>query len=217
MTAEPHPALRTVPADGDVRGETIAAQWEPQHQFVGALLWHTANAAAPLIERVPATAITDPLTRWTYEVITGLADGRDPQPSAALHRAKSHPASQALRPDRAPTQREFHRLATHLIDLYTRALNPGAAADHAHDVLDDAYRHAVHAFGVRLQYLTETCTDTGQLCAAVNNICGDLHELHPATLDPVDRDPDCQGADRDGRSQVPDTSKAADASRRRLG
>jgi hypothetical protein len=178
MTAEPRPAVHALPARAESIPETLAAQWEPQHQYVGALLCQRAGTAGPLLDLVPDTAITEPRTRWTYELIRGLvADGRDPHPAAVLHRANCQPASQALRPDLPPTPRERHRLAIHLVDLYTQVLSPVAATDYARDVLDDAYRHAAHAGGQHLQHLAETCTDSAQLGAAVDTLCTDLAEL----------------------------------------
>jgi hypothetical protein len=178
MTAEPHPALHVLPAGIDCTPETLAAHWEPQHQFVGALLCHRADTAGPLIDLVPDTAITEPLTRWTYELIRSLvADGRDPHPVAVLHRANEQPATQALRPDRPPTPRQYHRLAIHLANLYIQVLDPSAATDYARDVLDDAYRHAAHAGGQHLQHLAETRTDPDQLGAYLDTLRTDLSDL----------------------------------------
>ena len=46
--------------------ETLAAQWEPEYQLVGALLWHTATQARPILNVVPDEAIWRPMTRWAY-------------------------------------------------------------------------------------------------------------------------------------------------------
>jgi len=96
MTAAPRRPLRVVanrerpPADGERwRGETVAVQWEPESQLVGALMW------------LPAARVR-PMTRWVYEIIRKLvADGRDPDPVAVLARAGHQAAAQALAPDRA--------------------------------------------------------------------------------------------------------------------
>jgi hypothetical protein len=132
---------------------------------------------------VPDDAITDPLTRWTYELIRGLvADGRDPHPVSVLHRARTQPAVQALKPDAAPTPRELHRLTTHLADLYTNVVVPPAIFECARDVLEDAYRNAFRTAGVRMQHLAETRTDTIELGVELVAICTRLVDLrHRAT------------------------------------
>src|SRR6202040_416857 len=77
--------------------ETVAAQWEPEYQLVGALLWHTAAQAKPILAAVPDDAIWRPMTRWIYELVRSLVDdGRDPDPVSVLNRAKHHRAAQAL-------------------------------------------------------------------------------------------------------------------------
>lgn len=168
MTAEPELPPVSLPA----------LRWDAQRQYVGALLSHRADTAAHLLAIVPAEAITDPLTRWTYELIGGLvADGRDPHPVAVLHRAKTQPAAQALRPDAAPSPRELHRLTMHLAELYTNLVIPHVAADHACDVLDDAYRTAYHAAGARMQQLAETRANTHELGVELIAICVNLVDL----------------------------------------
>jgi hypothetical protein len=52
--------------DTDWRSETLAAQWEPESQLVGALLWMPASRALPILELVPDTAIWRPMNRWVY-------------------------------------------------------------------------------------------------------------------------------------------------------
>jgi hypothetical protein len=178
MTAEPRPTLRALPARTQCSAETLAAQWSPQRQLVGALLWHPAGTAAPLLDLVPDTAITEPRTRWAYELIRSLvAAGRDPHPAAVLYRAKTRPAADALRPDQPPTSGECHRLATHLVGLYTQVLDPAAAVGYARDVLDDAYRRAAHVGGQHLQYLAETRADSAELGAYVEDLRAELTEL----------------------------------------
>lgn len=78
MTAAHNRALQVVPdpresPDADdaqwidrPSAETIAAQWEPEFQLVGALLWHTAAQAKPILAAVPDAAIWRPITRWAY-------------------------------------------------------------------------------------------------------------------------------------------------------
>jgi hypothetical protein len=177
MTADPAPVLRVLPADG---GADAAIRWDPRRQFVGALLWHTADSAVPFLAAVPGSAIDEPLTRWAYEVIGALvAVGRDPHPTAVLHRAKSQPATRALHPERPPTGRDHHRLATHLADLYVQVLDPDAVADHARDVLDEAYRCAVRTAGERLCHLADTRPDTAGLVDGVAAVCAALTSSPP--------------------------------------
>lgn len=181
MTADPAPVLRAVLADGAT--DTIT-WWDPRRQFVGALLWLTAERAAPLLAIVPHEAIDEPLTRWAYEIVGALvAVGRDPHPTAVLHRAKSQPATRALHPERPPTGRDHHRLATHLASLYLQVLDPEAIADYARDVLDEAYRVAVHAAADRLHHLADTRPDAAGLVAAVAATCATLTAAAPPTRD----------------------------------
>ena len=174
MTADPAPVVRAVPVDGAADAVTW---WDPRRQFVGALLWLTAERAAPFLAAVPGDAIDEPLTRWTYEVISALVtDGRDPHPTAVLHRAKTQPATAALHPDRPPTGREHHRLATHLAGLYVQVLDPSAIGDYARDVREETYRVAVHTAADRLHHLADTQPDAASLKAGVAAVCGALFE-----------------------------------------
>ena len=179
MTAEPHPPLQIVSAVGETPGE----RWDAQRQYVGALLSLRAASAARLLALVPDTAIADPLTRWTYELIRALvADHRDPHPVAVLHRATTQPARQALHPDVAPASRELHRFTLHLTELYADAVVPQVIADCAHDVLEGAYRAAFHAAGTRMQYLADTHTNTTELGVELVEICTELLDLRRRAL-----------------------------------
>jgi hypothetical protein len=155
-----------------------ALRWDAQHQYVGALLGRRAATAERLLAIVPDDAITDPLTRWTYEVIRALvAAGRDPHPVSVLHRARAQSATQALKPDAPPTPRELHRLAMHLTNLYTNVVDPPAIFECARDVLEDAYRTAFHTAGMRMQELAENRTDTTELGVTLVAICTQLVDL----------------------------------------
>jgi hypothetical protein len=172
MTAEPHARFYSVDQIG---GETLVEQWDPERQFVGALLWQDVATAASLLAVVPDDAIIDPLTRWVYELIRSLTEvGRRPDPAAILYRAQSQPAARALRPGEPPSAREYHRLATHLAALYTQVHDPSAAADYARDILDAAYRQAVRTAARQLQYLSDTCADGADLAARVGATCAAL-------------------------------------------
>ena len=50
----------------DWRAETIATQWEPESQLVGALMWLPAACVRRILELVPDTAIWRPMNRWAY-------------------------------------------------------------------------------------------------------------------------------------------------------
>jgi replicative DNA helicase len=185
MTAAPRRPLRVVanrerpPADGERwHGETVAVQWEPESQLVGALMWLPAARVRPILELVPDTAILRPMTRWVYEIIRKLvADGRDPDPVAVLARAGHQAAAQALAPDRAPTPEQHHRLAVFLADLYTHTVAPTSAAGYARDVLDRAYRRAFRTNGIRMRQLAESGADRGELTAQFGAIRDELAEL----------------------------------------
>jgi replicative DNA helicase len=158
--------------------ETLAAQWEPECQLVGALLWHTATQARPILNVVPDEAIWRPMTRWAYELIRGLVDdGRDPDPVSVLNRAKHQPAAQALQPDTAPTAGQHHRLAVHLSNLYTNTISHHAAPSHARDTLDEAYRRAFREHGIRMQQLGETASDRSDLTEQFSIIRDQLADL----------------------------------------
>ena len=162
----PEPDDNVAPADVVTwRGEIVAAQWEAEHQLVGALLWLPAVIARPTLEMVPDHAITDPLTRWAYELIRGVVDaGNDPTPPAVLAAARQQPARDALEPNRPPTAQPLHRIAMYLYDAYSQTICPeAAAATYAREVLDDAYRRAFVACGIRMQQLGEGGADRADL------------------------------------------------------
>ena len=74
-------AIVDVEAPETWQAETVLAQWEPEHQLVGALMWMTAAQAKPILDLVPDTAIWRPTSRWAYEIIRGSRrSGDDPTP-----------------------------------------------------------------------------------------------------------------------------------------
>jgi hypothetical protein len=155
-----------------------ALRWDAQHQYVGALLGRRAATVARALAIVPDDAITDPVTRWTYELIRALvAAGRDPHPVSVLHRGRTQSGTRALRPDAPPPQRELRRLGVHLTELYTNVVGPPAIFECARDVLEDAYRTAFHTAGMRMQELAENRTDTEELGVALVAICTRLVDL----------------------------------------
>jgi replicative DNA helicase len=174
------PAGRDTPAEWNDQpsAETLAAQWEPEYQLVGALLWHTGAQAKPILDAVPDEAIWRPMTRWVYELIRSLVDdGRDPDPVSVLNRAKHQPAAQALQPAASPTAGEHHRLAVHLSNLYTNTISLHNAPSHARDTLDEAYRRAFREQGIRMQQLGETAGDRAELTEQFSMMRGQLADL----------------------------------------
>ncbi|KMO69842.1 hypothetical protein [Mycolicibacterium chlorophenolicum] len=173
MTAAPQPrtALEVVPdadeaaaevapdIDGDDwRAETVIDQYSAEHQLIGSLMWLTAEAAQPLLDLVPDTAIWRPRTRWAHELIRRVVDeGNTPTPPAVLAAGRRHAPSDALEHAQAPTATQHHQLALYLFDAYSQAVAPAvAAATYAREVLDEAYRRAFETCGIRMQQLA-TC------------------------------------------------------------
>jgi hypothetical protein len=84
----------------DWRAQTVIDQYSPEHQFVGSLMWLSADTARPLLELVPDTAIWRPQTRWAYELIRRVIDsGNDPTPPTVLAAGRRHAAADAINPD----------------------------------------------------------------------------------------------------------------------
>ena len=140
------------------RAQHVIDQWEPEHQYLGALLWLTAEQTRPLLELVPDTAIWRPLTRWALELIRRVVNaGDDPHPVTVLAAAQRHPARDALNPDAAPSGHERQALALYLFDAYSQAVAPASCAPtYAREVLDQAYRRAFDSCGIRMQQLAAT-------------------------------------------------------------
>lgn len=175
---DPADAVAPIESGDEWRGEAVAAQWEPESQLIGALMWLPAARVRPILEIVPDTAIWGPMNRWAYEIIRALVDdGRNPDPVTVLARAKHHAAGDALHTDRPPTPGQHHRLALHLADLYTHTVSPAGATSYARDVLDEAYRRAFREHGIRMQQLGECGADRADLTeqfAVVREVLADL-------------------------------------------
>jgi hypothetical protein len=190
MTA-PHPAgapLLAVPDPDDTaaapegqawRSQTVIDQYSPEHQFVGSLMWLSADRARPLLDLVPDTAIARPHARWAYQLIGGLvAAGADPTPVAVLAAGRHQPARDALRPDTAPTAHQHKQLALYLFDAYAQAVAPAAAIhSYARAVLDEAYRKAFHRCGAQMQRLAASAADPDTLHERFTAIGDELAEL----------------------------------------
>ena len=74
-------------------------------------------------------------------------------------------------------QRATHWLALHLADLYTHTVSAAAAANHARDVLDEAYRRAVREHGIRMQQMADSGADRADLTTHIGTARDDLAEL----------------------------------------
>lgn len=191
MTAAQRAALQLVPDRDDdligdddfeptdeMRGDAIAAQWEPENQLIGALMWMPHARARIFLELIPDTAIWRPMNRWTYELIRRAAAARrDPDPVTVLAYGRQHPATQSLNPARRPTAGQHHRLALHLADLYTHTVSAAVAANHARDVLDEAYRRAVREHAIRMQQMADSGADRADLTDQFTTVRDDLAEL----------------------------------------
>jgi hypothetical protein len=167
------------PEDHEWRSQTVIDQYSPEHQFVGSLMWLSANRARPLLKLVPDTAVGRPQTRWAYELIRGLVDtGADPTPVTVLASGRRQPAREALDPDSPPTAHQHKQLALYLFDAYAQAVAPATAIhSYARAVLDEAYRKALHRCGVRMQHLAACGADRHQLAEELTAIHDELTDL----------------------------------------
>jgi replicative DNA helicase len=189
MTAAIRHTLRVVPGATDTLAESpeeaaaflaesVVQQWQPEHQFIGALLYLTADEVRPLLDLVPDTAIGKPIARWAYELIRRLVDDGDkPDPVSVLAAGKRHPARHAVRPERPPTAKRHHELALYLVDAYTQNISSALAASLGRQVLDDAYRRAFTQLGQRMQQLGEADIDRNELTEQFGLIREELADL----------------------------------------
>jgi hypothetical protein len=180
----PHPEptsddVDTSAAGQDWRAQAVIDQYSPEHQLIGSLMWLSTQAAAPLLDLVPDTAIWRPDTRWAYELIRRVVDdGNTPTPPAVLAAGRHHPARDALDPAHEPTTTRHARLALYLFDAYSQAVAPqAAAATYARDVLDDAYRRSFETCGIRMQQLASCGADREDLTAQFATIRDELADL----------------------------------------
>jgi hypothetical protein len=156
-----------------------ATRWQPEQQYIGALMWLGAEAAQTLLELVPDTAIWDPVARWTHELIRAVsADGDTPNPVLILAAGRRRPPGDALHPDRAPSAEQVKHLSLFLFDAYSHAITPQTAADsYAREVLDEAYRRAFAGCGARMQDLAESGAGRESLTAAFTEMRDELADL----------------------------------------
>ena len=109
----------------------------------------------PILKLVPDNAIWRPDNRWTMEIIRHLVgQNADPDPVTVLHTARCRGPADAG--DTPVSPRRHHKFAVHLADLYTQTITPSLVRQYARDVLEDAFRRAVAAYGTRLADLAES-------------------------------------------------------------
>lgn len=165
--------------DVEWRSQTVVDVYSPEHQFIGALMWLTAERARPFLDLVPDNAIWRPQTRWAYELIRALVDaGIDPTPVSVLAGGRRQAPRDALDPTEPPTAGKHKRLALYLFDAYSQAVAPAAAiASYAREVLEEAYRRAFDTFGIRMQQLAACGADREDLTEQFAMIRDELAEL----------------------------------------
>lgn len=175
----PAESLAETPEQADtVLAESVVQQWQPEHQFIGALLYLSVDEARPLLDLVPDSAIAKPVARWAYELIRRLVDDEDkPDPVSVLAAGKRHCARDALCPDQPPTEKRLKQLALYLVDAYTQNISAALASSLARQVLDDAYRRAFGVVGQRMQQLAETDIDRAELTEQFGLIREELADL----------------------------------------
>jgi hypothetical protein len=186
------------PAEPNV--ETIAQRWDPESQFIGALMWLTADRARPILELVRDSDIERPLNRWAVELIRSLVDaGENPNPVLVVRAAmKQAPADYA-----APYEtREwnpgghggrYHQLTLHLAAAYDHVVGYDAGVvSYAREVLDDSYRRAIRFHGTRMQQMAETMADREDVTDYVTQLMrGDLRDIWIRTTK-LGRETSCQ-------------------------
>ena len=157
----------------------IADRWDPEHQYLGALLWLPAAQARPLLALVPDSALRSPVARWAHELIRRTVQaGADPNPALVLDAGRHHPAGDCLHPDRPLDAATHGRLALYLFDAYTHTIAPAhTAATYAGQVLDRAYRQAFADCGTRMQQIATTAAGRDQLTGQLIAIRDELADL----------------------------------------
>lgn len=179
LTVVADTAEDTTDLDVEWRSQTVIDEYSPEHQFVGSLMWMTAEQARPLLELVPDNAIWRPQTRWVYELIRALADaGTDPTPVSVLAAGRRQSARHALEPDASPSAHQHKQLALYLFDVYSQAIAPTASIrNYAREVLEEAYRRAFDTFGIKMQQLAACGADRDDLTEQFAMIRDELAEL----------------------------------------
>jgi hypothetical protein len=171
----------------ELHPETIAHRWDPETQFLGALMWLTADRARPILELVRDSDIEGPLNRWALELIRALIDAdQNPNPVLVVRGAvKQAPADYApayetceWSPGDQGASR-YHQLALHIAAAYDHVVGYDAGVlSYAREVLDDSYRRAIRAHGIRMQQMAEAMSDREDLTDYVTQLMrGDLRDI----------------------------------------
>jgi hypothetical protein len=166
--------------------ETIARRWNPESQFIGALMWLTTDRARPILDLVRDSDIERPLNRWAVELIRSLVDaGENPNPVLVVRAAmKQGPADYAASYETrewSPGGQggRYHQLTLHLAAVYDHVVGYDAGIlCYAREVLDDSYRRAIRFHGTRMQQMAETMADREDLTDYVTQLMrGDLRDI----------------------------------------
>lgn len=179
LTVVTDTADETPDLDDEWRSHTVIDEYSPEHQFIGSLMWLTAERARPMLELVPDDAIWRPQARWVYELIRALVDsGADPTPVGVLAAGRRQSARHALQPSEPPSADTHKQLALYLFDAYSQAIAPGASIrSYAREVLEEAYRRAFDTYGIRMQQLAASGADRDDLTEQFAMIRDELAEL----------------------------------------
>lgn len=190
------PLKRVEDADTDtwdpaeLHPETAAQRFNPETQFVGALLWLTAEQARPILDLVQDRDIERPMTRWALELIRALVEaGQDPNPVLVIRAAEkqapadylAHYATRDWKPGGQGSR--YHQLTLHIANVYDNAvgLSTGILA-YAREVLDDSYRRAIRDHGIRMQQMADAMSDREDLTEYVTELMrGDLRDIWTRT------------------------------------
>jgi hypothetical protein len=150
-----------------------------EDQFIGSLMWLTADQIRPLLDLVPATAIWNPQARWGYELIRRVVEsGHQPTPVAVLTAGRRHAAANALHSTAPPNSGQHKRLALYLFDAYAQAVAPQAAiTSYTQELLDEAYRRAFAGCGARMQQLADSRAERADLATQFRLIGDELADL----------------------------------------
>ena len=170
----------------ELHPDTVAQRFNPEAQFVGALLWLAADRARPILGLVQDRDIEHPLTRWALELIRTLVDaGQDPNPVLVIRTAEKQPAADyaAYYETREWTPggqgSRYHQLTLHIADAYDHVIGYDTAVlTYAREVLDDAYRRAIRVHGIRMQQMAEAMSDREDLTEYITELMrGDLRDI----------------------------------------
>lgn len=150
-----------------IAAESVQRRWNPETQFVGALMWLTAAQAKPILDLVLDSDMEDPLNAWAVEIIRNLVSGaEDPNPALVIRAATNPSSDSQWNPaDTAPAGSRYHRFTLHVFTAYEHAL-PGASTailSYAREVLDDSFRRAFRVNGTRMIGLADAMADREDL------------------------------------------------------